>query len=133
MFDRYLQCHQRTPSHTSVDVTEKRAPTDESVRLLSEMEQAARQKVVQSIRLENCPVDAVIQRHDDFLNVQMVFSIHARIGGQVVEARKTFDLKGDIGFTVIAEGLMQALAEQIAMRVLGPAINKAASQLRLPR
>lgn len=36
-----------------VEVTERRAPTDESVRLLKEMEDAARTKVIQSFPIEH--------------------------------------------------------------------------------
>ena len=39
----------RYPQDTTVNVTEKRAPTDESVRLLKEMEEAARNKVIETI------------------------------------------------------------------------------------
>ena len=39
----------RTHVHNTTKVTEKRAPTDESVRLLKEMEQEARSKLIESI------------------------------------------------------------------------------------
>lgn len=57
MFNTYLVSRQ--PSHHSVSVTEKRAPTDESVRLLKEMESAVREKVVESVRVERNGIKAV--------------------------------------------------------------------------
>lgn len=53
MFDKYNI--QSGPSHISanIDVTEKRAPTDESVKLLREMEEKARKQVLHSYITES--------------------------------------------------------------------------------
>ena len=40
-------------SYTPVTVTEKRAPTDESVRLLKEMEEKAREKIIDSFTVND--------------------------------------------------------------------------------
>ena len=73
MFDTYRL--ESSPSYSSVYVTEKRAPTDESVRLLKEMEHAAAEKLLESVRVENCGIDAVMHRYEDYLTQQTKFLI----------------------------------------------------------
>ena len=59
MFNKYNIIHQRSgPSH--ITVTEKRAPTDESVKLLKDMEKAARDSVIDSIRVTTSTMDGVV-------------------------------------------------------------------------
>lgn len=53
MFNKTI-IHQHTPSYPShVSVTEKRAPTDESVKLLKEMEKKAEEKLLEACELKN--------------------------------------------------------------------------------
>ena len=70
MFNKIYQNHNKTVDVTTT-VTEKRAPTDESVRLLKEMESAARAKIIEVIEVksniftakavywDNCPMNAI--------------------------------------------------------------------------
>ena len=67
--------------HSST-VNEHRAPTDESVRLLKEFEEAARAKIEASFRLKDCPLDVVVALHVDTLNLMKVVTMHYSIGGQ---------------------------------------------------
>ena len=69
------------PSHVSVSVEEKRAPTDESVRLLREMESKAREQVVEALRIESCGVEAVVHRLDVPLDLRSKFAIHYKVNG----------------------------------------------------
>jgi hypothetical protein len=62
MFDSYTVRAGDQHHHHRTEVHEHRAPTDASVKLLREMEQAALDKVLGAIRLEGCPVDCVILR-----------------------------------------------------------------------
>lgn len=56
MFDTHH--HGPRSIHQTTTVTEKRAPTDESVRLLKEMEQAAEDKLLSITRLKENRLDA---------------------------------------------------------------------------
>lgn len=56
MFDNYYQ----SPSSVSVHVTEKRAPTDESLKLLREMEKEVEGKVLNTIRIEDNKLNAIV-------------------------------------------------------------------------
>jgi hypothetical protein len=64
MFDKYSLSP--SPSHTSVSVSgsihEHRAPTDESVRLLREMEKAAFESVIERIDLKNHVKGTIIRK-----------------------------------------------------------------------
>jgi len=120
MFDRHLYLSKHTSQ--SVTVNEQRAPTDESVRLLREMEQAAQDKVVQSIRLDDSPIDCVIHAHDDHLNQRREFCIFVRIKGRQIEVRRGFNLP--VTTEVIAEGLLDAVSTKIAAELLKPAFDK---------
>lgn len=61
MFARHY--HHRGPSHVSI--TERRAPTDESVRLLKEMEQAAQAKITEAMHLDGNVLNGVLQFMED--------------------------------------------------------------------
>lgn len=59
MFDRtQLHIHQSSPSYVSVK--EQRAPTDESVKLLKEMEEAVQKRVDASVRLDTNTFKGVV-------------------------------------------------------------------------
>lgn len=110
MFDRYVL----GPSSMSVTVRseEKRAPTDESVRLLREMEAAARSKVVEAMRLPNTSVEAIVHRHELDFDLKTMFAIHYAINGKRREVHIAIERAQTIEQCV--ELLRQRLAEDIA-------------------
>lgn len=120
MFDRHI--HQTHRVHETTTVHEHRAPTDESVRLLREMEKAASEKVLQSIRLENSLIDTVIHMQDDHLNAKRGFVVFIRINGKKIEVRHSFD-HWDSQEKVV-QGLLAAVSERIAAELLGPAFTQ---------
>lgn len=72
-------------THTSTShsyVTEKRAPTDESVRLLKEMETEAKQKIVDSITVSNTEFECNIQSIVEWENDETVYCISYRMNGK---------------------------------------------------
>ena len=54
-------------SYTPVTVTEKRAPTDESVRLLKEMEEKAREKIIDSLTVRDTNFECKIIQEKDMI------------------------------------------------------------------
>jgi len=121
MFDTYRV--QQGPSSVDVRVTEKRAPTDESVRLLKEMEDEARAKVIESVRVQNCGIEAVIHRYDDPLACETKFAIIYTLNGERRAVRHTEDaLNTSIEKTI--DALWKALADDIAGRLLKNAWRK---------
>jgi hypothetical protein len=85
MFDNIHHHEHRTS--TSVHVTEKRAPTDESVRLLAEMEAAAQAKVKAAIRVTDTRFECVVHVSNDFMNDQTLLAAVFSLNGHRLEAR----------------------------------------------
>ena len=100
------------------DVHHHRAPTDESVRLLKEMEQAARDKIIDAIRLEgngfNCVVHVMLDAMSDQRITRAVFMINGH--REEVEVRTPML---DSEPKKIAEELRDAIARKIATIMLG--------------
>jgi hypothetical protein len=122
MFDR----HTHILGPRSVDVTarviEQRAPTDESVRLLKEMEAAAREKVLSAVRLTgNDGFSAVVHKHEDMLTGDRIFRVMFEWqGDRVVTEYRAQD--GEPREKTIHE-LIAAVSKKIAVKVLGDAFR----------
>lgn len=127
MFDTYVLRPGVSQHHTHT-ITENRAPTDESVRLLKEMEKAAQDKVLGSIRLENCPIDCVIHAYQDFMGFDLQFIVRLKINNKIIEIkhihrRKSSSLEDER--QAVISGLRTCVAERIAAELLGQAFAKA--------
>ena len=68
--------------HSTSEVTEKRAPTDESVRLLREMEAAARQNVLDTIPIGNTNLDLKLLIEGKCGGMEMSLTLLIKINGQ---------------------------------------------------
>lgn len=73
----------------NVTVTEKRAPTDESVRLLKEMERAAEDKIIDSIRVSDTHFECVVQSSLDVASDAFVMRAIFKLNGRRLEAEHT--------------------------------------------
>lgn len=111
MFDN----HYHRPESTTVNVNEKRAPTDESVRLLSEMEAAAVAKVIASIRVADTHFEGVVYSQRDYMNDRLLVSVNFSMNGKKLVAKSHFD-GHDEGKDI--ERLIDSVARQIAVEVL---------------
>ena len=78
MFDKTI-IEQRT-NHTYV--TEKRAPTDESVRLLREMEAKARSEVIKSIQLPSNELSGVVHMMRDVMSCSTNIAVLFKLNGK---------------------------------------------------
>jgi hypothetical protein len=110
MFDTYIHRHQHGPERVTVE--EKRAPTDASVALLKDMEAAAKAKVVESIRLTDCPVEAVVHRHNDPMDCRSFVSIHYSINGR--KRKCMVEMDWDAKLMDQLDKVWKALGEDIA-------------------
>lgn len=100
-------------------VHEHRAPTDESVRLLREMEASARKAVEKAVRVTNSPIDCVIHVQQDHLSDEVKWRCFYTLNHE----RRTVDY---VHQPMLAEdpmaavhGLVNALAKDIAQRLVG--------------
>jgi hypothetical protein len=87
MFDRTIispRVVEHVTEHVTEHVHEHRAPTDASVKLLREMEDAARNSIANSVRVTNTEVgfDAVIHKRYDIVNDQTEYTVVFMLLGQ---------------------------------------------------
>lgn len=130
MFDRtHLYLGRAHPSHVNVQQTthEHRAPTDASVKLLAEMEQKMRDRVLSSIHVTDTPLEfALYHLRPLHMGLDTEFAMRCTVKGQKLEFRHTFKL--DIRETEeqarerCIEELTQALATQLANVIVRAAL-----------
>ena len=80
MFDTY-QVGPRSLD-ARVSVTEQRAPTDESVRLLREMEDKAAKQVLEAMRLESNTFKGVVQKQYDAMTDDNIYRCAFELNGK---------------------------------------------------
>ena len=107
-----------------VTVNEHRAPTDESVKILRDAEDRAQKAIVQSTRVDNCPIDAVLHQMVDHLSDKHKFACVFKLNGKKhrvdYEHRTKFDASdADERFTA-AMGVRDAIAKEIATALMEP-------------
>lgn len=115
MFDRVVVAkseHHHSHSHRT-EVVEKRAPTDESVRLLAEMEAAARARVLQSIRLRDCPMDAVLQIEQLPEKDEMLCRIVAKLGGRQLVVEHVVSRETEDPLVRLRDAVAESIAHEI--------------------
>jgi hypothetical protein len=123
IFDRSI----KFPGKIEITATEKRAPTDESVRLLQEMEEAALKRLVQRSVLRDNRLSAEWQVFDDFGELE--------VGKRVIVRLSVNGKECDFDFTLwprdfMAEGPIRLKPEAvIADRVRAEVIGKLAELL----
>lgn len=120
MFDTYRV--NTNPSSVHVSVTEQRAPTDESVKLLREMERTAAKQVLESVRVANTNFECVIHRLDSHLNARSEFVAVLKVNGKQMIAKY---VANDMQATAedVAVGIRDAVAQEIA-NLIAPALTR---------
>jgi hypothetical protein len=129
MFNRSVVLVQ--PRQTEVvdrHVTHHHAPTDESVRLLREMEAKAKAEVERSIRVEDSLLKCVAQVWTDLYNMQRCFAVHFSINGRKMKVEHHADMDGKP--EEIARALHEKIAGEIAAHVLHGVLRELEAGLR---
>lgn len=124
MFDRtFVHVERGGPSHISV--SEQRAPTDESVRLLREMEKAARSQLVESLQLKDNVIQGVAHRYTSTLDFREVVLIAFSLNGHKLscEIDITYGERAIDNIDKIYKAIAEEIARFLLMRV-GPMIDK---------
>ena len=111
MFDRTVVVGGGRHRHTHY-VTEKRAPTDESVRLLKEMEEKADGKRIASLRLPSNHLDGVVHFERDFASQKFVARAHFKVNGHQLQV--SADCWIDDGPEAALDKVKEAVAKEIA-------------------
>jgi hypothetical protein len=82
MFNRTVINKGDTHTYVTEKVTEKRAPTDESVRLLREMESKAKEEVIKSISLPSNEFSGVVHLMRDYLSCKTKVVVLFKLNGK---------------------------------------------------
>lgn len=126
MLDTYNIRHESVTREVTRHTHEHRAPTDESLKLLREMQDKARAEVERHVRLDNCEASAVIYRHHDLLVQQDKFKILYKLNGKQFDVMCDFDAwkhpHDTLQHAVLA--IRDALAQDIANQIVGPALDR---------
>lgn len=126
MFDRVvLAPTQHTTEYVTRNVHEHRAPTDESVKILREMEDKAQERIVESIHVGNTTFDCVVHIQENMLDQTMVFIAAFSLNGKKmtvkhVAERWRHDYSRDKAFVALRD----AMASEIATAVLVHALER---------
>lgn len=114
-----------TPYPVYRDITINRAPTDESVRLLSEMQAAAEKKVVQAITVADSTFECVVHRWRDMMNGKYVFRAVFSLNGKKMTAETTIEeRKADNDKTAAWITLRDEIAKVIATEAINGALQQ---------
>lgn len=114
MFNTYLS-PQKT-EYITKEVHEYRAPTDESVKLLREMEQKAKNEVVKSIQLESNYLNANVYLSLDPMSFNNMFRVVFDINGHSYVSDIAIPTHAPT--EVIVQKLHRGISDVIAQKIL---------------
>ncbi len=97
----------RNDLYVTANVTEQKAPTDDSIRLYGEMLDKARKEVVEAFRLNNNVVDFNIVHTVDYLHGQDKYQYRIKLNG------KTLD-----GVCIIDNVLTQQTTDEVIQTII---------------
>lgn len=99
-------------------VHEHRAPTDESVKILREMEQAARADILASRNLKNNVFEGTLELHEDHRERRRFIRVVAKLNGRNVEFVEPVDMGSrlldeniDALFNAVVKGLAAKMVD----------------------
>lgn len=113
-----------------VTVEERRAPTDDSVRLLREMEQKARDQVEKSINVGGNGFECVVNIFKEALSMDTVAVAIFKINGKSMRAEARVRGWDNLKDADLAGKLRDAVAQEVAVFVLTPSLYAAMRDVR---
>jgi hypothetical protein len=127
MFNRTIVLADRRPvsTYAHASITEKRAPTDESVALLKDLEREAQKKIEVSVRLSDNKFDCVVHVERSSYEQKTHYKIMYSLNGERHSMDKSFDFDHTESREDIAIELRDELAKDIAANMLSSAFRKA--------
>lgn len=125
MFDTYRLTTERVFQHCNTSVVEKRASTDESVKLLKEFEDAAEKRILDMIKFGDNEVRGIMVAKA--ISPEKCFSIdyHYRftLNGKLYENKINIDNDRRIKKDEHYVELVKLLSDQIALDILGEVLK----------
>lgn len=130
MFDNFATHHVHSgPSHVDVKVTEKRAPTDESVRLLAEMQQKVVDGVLGQMKIDvNDVKGEIMVFREPWTVLDLTFGVAYNVNGkrhhfrtsvcefEVMQAQNEFHISYD-------EAMLRVFATKFAQHIAAQILN----------
>lgn len=116
MFDTY-ELRPFIEKKVNIRVTEKRAPTDESVRLLKDFEKEARDKIINSIALESNLFHAKLFLELDHLSQKRLYYFIYELNGKRIEVKHS-EWMDEEDKEKIINGLLETLSKSISRSIL---------------
>lgn len=114
---------QHTTEYVTREVHEHRAPTDESVKLLREMEAKAREQVIEAIHVGDTTFECVIHTHRTFEDESTTYrAIYSLNGKKMTTDYRDQGYKQDKREAITK--LRDEMAKDIATQVLIPALSR---------
>lgn len=122
MFDTYYARPSYSgPSSVNVSVTENRAPTDESVRLLNEMQKKVESNLLASLHLDNNELKGMVHIYKDVLRASKNVVVMFELNGKKV--RHESNIKEWVPKDEIPGILVKELSQTIACELLAKVIT----------
>lgn len=126
MFDRTVVIAPRArPATTHTTITEKRAPTDESVRLLKELEEAVQRRILETVKVGDTNFECVVRCLRDGPSQDTIFAAVFSLNGKKIEVQSRTSDYNTRPDERIAK-LIAAVAERIAAEIVQPALSRPA-------
>ena len=111
MFNTYV----RGPSHTTATVHEHRAPTDDSLRLLREMEEKIEKKYLNSLNLKDNIIEVELCRSTDMYGT--FIHLFFKINGKPVRASANLEYNTESAAALAVNELSKILAVEMMMQL----------------
>lgn len=124
MFDRtFIAPTVERTSYVTKEIHEHRAPTDQSVALLKEMEEAARAKLIESVKVTDTNFECVVHTLKEFASGDFLCKAVFSLNGEKLEAEvRTQD-------TTDRQKVWTALRDEIARVIAGHILTGALRRL----
>ena len=110
------------PYVREINVTEHKAPTDESIRLLNEFEEKARENIIKKIKVNDNSLNIVsVAYYEDQITRELRVHIKFSINGKeyliktIIDENKIFDVGSNLQkiiFETIAQDIMEKLISE---------------------
>lgn len=119
------------PYEKEVTINEHKAPTDESVRLLNEMQEKAKKNIIQTIKIGDNVLNAVvIYYQDDFIGHNINFTIRFTFNGKeyfIQDSIDKYEYKFDsymkLGSEIVHKMLFTKFSELITIELMKQSID----------
>lgn len=109
----------------TVNVHEHRAPTDESVKLLREMEAKAEAEVIRAVQVGNSTFECCVHQYSDCMSDRMKWRAIFKLNGKQMSAVVETDLRKNTKMAVDARENFAALRDEMAKVIATEVLNDA--------